>query len=101
VALLYPQTPGSLFVASYDSQCYGGGILTRLHDGTGLCTEVPGIYNSDGDTTESSVWVNEETNAFVNCLLPREFVLYRLKNSFRICCCGNMSGYPLLRNGTS
>jgi hypothetical protein len=26
VALLYPQAPGSLFVASYGSQGYGGGI---------------------------------------------------------------------------
>jgi hypothetical protein len=33
VAQLYPQAPGSLFVASYDSQGYGGRILTRLHTG--------------------------------------------------------------------
>jgi hypothetical protein len=33
VAQLYPQTLGSLFVASYDSQGYGGGILTSLHTG--------------------------------------------------------------------
>jgi hypothetical protein len=32
-AQLYPQTLGSLFVASYDSQSYGGGILTCLHTG--------------------------------------------------------------------
>jgi hypothetical protein len=31
VAHLYPRALGSLFVASYDSQGYGGGILTRLH----------------------------------------------------------------------
>jgi hypothetical protein len=31
VAQLYPQTLGSLFVASYDSQGYGGDIRTRLH----------------------------------------------------------------------
>jgi hypothetical protein len=30
VAQLYPQTLGSLFVASYDSQGYSGGIRTRL-----------------------------------------------------------------------
>jgi hypothetical protein len=30
VAQLYPQALGSLFVTSYDSQGYGGGILTRL-----------------------------------------------------------------------
>jgi hypothetical protein len=28
-----PQAPGSLFIALYDSQGYGGGILTRLHSG--------------------------------------------------------------------
>jgi hypothetical protein len=28
-----PQAPGSLFVASYDSQGYGGGIRTRFHTG--------------------------------------------------------------------
>jgi hypothetical protein len=28
---LYPQALGSLFVASYDSQGYGGGLLPRLH----------------------------------------------------------------------
>jgi hypothetical protein len=33
VAQLYPPEPGSLFVAFYDSQGYGGGILTRLHTG--------------------------------------------------------------------
>jgi hypothetical protein len=31
VAQLYPQSLGSLFVASYDSQGYGGGIRTLLH----------------------------------------------------------------------
>jgi hypothetical protein len=33
VAQLYPQTLGSIFVASYDSQGYSGGIRTRLHTG--------------------------------------------------------------------
>jgi hypothetical protein len=33
MAQLYPQALGSLFVASYDSQGYGGGIVTRLHTG--------------------------------------------------------------------
>jgi hypothetical protein len=33
VTQLYPQAPGSLFIASYYSQGYGGGILTRLHTG--------------------------------------------------------------------
>jgi hypothetical protein len=33
VAQLYPQTLGSVFVASYDSQGYGGGIRTHFHTG--------------------------------------------------------------------
>jgi hypothetical protein len=31
VAQLYPQAPGSLFVAFYGFQVYGDGILTRLN----------------------------------------------------------------------
>jgi hypothetical protein len=31
---LYPQAPGSLFVAFYDSQGYSGAIITRLHTWT-------------------------------------------------------------------
>jgi hypothetical protein len=34
VARLYPQALGFIFVASYDSQCYCGGIRPRLHTGT-------------------------------------------------------------------
>jgi hypothetical protein len=34
VAQLYPRALDSLFVASYDSQGYCGGILTRLHTGS-------------------------------------------------------------------
>jgi hypothetical protein len=37
VAQLYPQALGSLFVSSYVSQGYGGGIRTRLHEGTPNC----------------------------------------------------------------
>jgi hypothetical protein len=33
VAQLYPQALNFLFVASYDSQGYGGGIRIRLHAG--------------------------------------------------------------------
>jgi hypothetical protein len=33
VAQLYPRALGSLFITSYDSQGYGGGILIRLHTG--------------------------------------------------------------------
>jgi hypothetical protein len=33
VAQLYPQAPGSIFVASYESQGYGGGIRPRFYTG--------------------------------------------------------------------
>jgi hypothetical protein len=36
VAQLYPRALRSLFVASYDSQGYGGDILTRRHPGRSL-----------------------------------------------------------------
>jgi hypothetical protein len=36
VVQLYPQALGSLFVASYDSQGYDGGIRPRLHTGIRL-----------------------------------------------------------------
>jgi hypothetical protein len=39
MAQLYPQALGSLFVVSYASQGYGGGIRPRLHTGFGF--EVP------------------------------------------------------------
>jgi hypothetical protein len=39
VAQLYSQALGSLFVAFYDSQGYGGGIRPRLHTGK-ICKEV-------------------------------------------------------------
>jgi hypothetical protein len=42
VAQLYPQTPGSHFIALYDSQGYGGGILTDLH--TGVMNEILRIF---------------------------------------------------------
>jgi hypothetical protein len=38
VAQLHPRALGPLFVASYDSQGYDGGILTRLHTGQSRVT---------------------------------------------------------------
>jgi hypothetical protein len=46
VAQLYPQALGSLFVASYDSQGYGGGIRLHLHlhMGTDLMSRNSGTH---------------------------------------------------------
>jgi hypothetical protein len=40
VTQLYPRALDFLFAASYDSQGYGGVILTRLHTGPGFVAEV-------------------------------------------------------------
>jgi hypothetical protein len=53
---LYPQALGYHFVASYDSQGYGGGILTRLHTGlTFFNGSWSSSYNFDMDGTENIV----------------------------------------------
>jgi hypothetical protein len=44
VAQLYSRALDSLFVASYDSQGYGGGILTRLHLGRNTVVQSRALY---------------------------------------------------------
>jgi hypothetical protein len=44
-AQLYHQALGSLFVASYDSQGYGGGIRPLLHTGTPLVESQELLYD--------------------------------------------------------
>jgi hypothetical protein len=50
VAQLYPQAPGYLYVSLYDSQGYGGGILTRLH------TRIINLQENENVNTESDKW---------------------------------------------
>jgi hypothetical protein len=62
VAQLHPRALGSLFVASYDPQGYGGGILTDLHKGHEKVTDVKNVnpcwiitnidLNSSDDTAQ-------------------------------------------------
>jgi hypothetical protein len=47
VAQLYFQALGSLYVVPYDSQGYGGSILTRLHTGHLLGAAMFYIYNAE------------------------------------------------------
>jgi hypothetical protein len=63
VAQLYPQTLGSLFVASCNSQGYGGGIRTRLHTGV-KDRRVDGSRKSGTDLPSSTTgdWSTERTN---------------------------------------
>jgi hypothetical protein len=44
VAQLYPQALGSSFIASYDSQGYGGGIRPHLHKCCMALTAVATVY---------------------------------------------------------
>jgi hypothetical protein len=45
VARLYPQALGSIFVASYDSKGYGGGIRPRLHTGVRVRNLLRSLYS--------------------------------------------------------
>jgi hypothetical protein len=49
VAQLYPQAMGSLYVASCNSQGYGGSIRTRLHTGLNLNRLVSSLYSLGRD----------------------------------------------------
>jgi hypothetical protein len=76
-----------LFVASYDSQGYGGGIRPCLHTGSSLCSGLPRLfYPSIGrsrrhlvesfcflfsDTTAASVFVTAETEIVCLCMRCR------------------------------
>jgi hypothetical protein len=53
VARLYPQALRSLFVASYDSQGYGGGIRTRLHTDFEWHGLLSSLYSPGTDRTEN------------------------------------------------
>jgi hypothetical protein len=49
---------GSLFVASYDSEGYGGSILTRLHTGLPTyCYYQSFLYSSKADQTETTAFL--------------------------------------------
>jgi hypothetical protein len=73
VAQLYPQTLGSLFVASYNPQVYGGGIRTCLHMGVLLVfkTELVilgiSLYSRGTDHTETIASI-VETCLLNHCL---------------------------------
>jgi hypothetical protein len=55
LAQLYPQTLGSLYVASYDSQCYGGGIRNRIHTGLNCSANFLPEKSSSSRTTQK-IW---------------------------------------------
>jgi hypothetical protein len=66
VARLYLQVLGSLFVASCDSQGYGGGIQTRLHMGMFYYRSVRAAYIGLRFDFSSSSEVLEVTASLTN-----------------------------------
>jgi hypothetical protein len=55
VVQLCPQALGSLFVASYDSQGYGGGIPTHLHAREPLTSRWPSLHSLGTDRIENTI----------------------------------------------
>jgi hypothetical protein len=72
VAQLYPWALGSFYAASYDSQGYGGGILTRPH--TGQDTKSQSHFTADSQSVclgvEPTLWT------FDQILLPIQEFLF-------------------------
>jgi hypothetical protein len=81
VTQLYPQAMGSFFVPSYDSQCYVGGIRTRLHKGMALRRFRFSRYSICVDPTENIASHNSSTVPCITvasltwcCLVRRNLV---------------------------
>jgi hypothetical protein len=80
VTQLYPPALGSLFVASYDSQGYGGGIRTHLH--TGLhhvsLTSTPRISSYLTENTTRPITTTNMATLFreTNCLLVESYAVH-------------------------
>jgi hypothetical protein len=66
VAQLYPQALSSLFVASYDSQGYGGGIRYCLHTGSH-----PRFFNIDECTPFTNAWSPPPRVPFCSSIMRR------------------------------
>jgi hypothetical protein len=71
VAHLYPQALGSLFVAFYDSQGYGGGIRPRLHTGFSSQSSESQSYLTTGGPTENRVFTGIYLRSPAMGCLPR------------------------------
>jgi hypothetical protein len=75
VARLYPQALSSLFVVSYDSQGYGGGIRSRLHTGLeyGVLSAVVMKSSLFWDITQcNSIQLSSSSEA-ASCAAAQEF----------------------------
>jgi hypothetical protein len=71
VARLYPQALGSLFVDSYDTLLYGGGIRPRIHTGVQLTTDLSRLYHLNTDRVENNVRCCTPTISVGTCLFAK------------------------------
>jgi hypothetical protein len=72
VAQLFPWALGSLFVASYDSQGYGGGILSRLHTKPRHCRKYDDKINLHVDVISATWKVSLRVGSSVKSQLVQE-----------------------------
>jgi hypothetical protein len=73
VAQLYPQAPGSLFVASYYSQGYGGGFGPRLHMGFIPQLAWDPCYTASG-RPEQKIPFRNNSSIVIEICLPRRCI---------------------------
>jgi hypothetical protein len=74
VARLYPQALSSFFVASYDSQGYGGGIWPHLHMGLPFIT-VTYVTTANSSSTILCLFVAAETCLATRCQAANALLL--------------------------
>jgi hypothetical protein len=67
---------GFPFVASYDSQAYGGGILTRLHTGENLVTLL--AYNIPALIAQKTLLIVASSRFCRNMLVCEAVIQYRM-----------------------
>jgi hypothetical protein len=91
VAQLYPRALGYLFVASYNSQAYGGGILTRLHIGNWICP----AYNIR-HKPQRKYHLSVAVPLFVRAFSRITLLLYPI---VAVNCCVHLLAEPLASNG--
>jgi hypothetical protein len=73
VAQLYLQALGSFFVASYDSQSYGGGIRPRLHTGLFFQLALDRPFRASGRIKQKITFPNN-TSIVIEVCLPRRCI---------------------------
>jgi hypothetical protein len=83
VAQLYPQALGSLFVASYDTQGYGGGIRTRLHTGSSRSMNFLQIFSNSVRTSQETHYVSATKTNQLKLFIPDAAIFHWNRTEIR------------------